>query len=87
MKAEHQRKVNIVSDAIARGENMHVELEDVPKLKDRLLSLKHNGRNFVQILETTQAAAAKQTSNTEKMVFNNQQKDNRWNRMFSKFLK
>lgn len=85
LKQEHKDKVSRLSDSINNRSHAEITVEDILRLQRQLLTLKHNGHIFRQILQTNEKMRS-QFKRKEKNVLTLSGIENAFSKMLSQFL-
>lgn len=85
LKREHKANVSRLSDAINNRSHAQISVKDILQLQEELLTLKHNGHIFRQILQTNEKMRT-QFKRKEKNVLSLSGIENAFSKLLKQFM-
>lgn len=85
LKREHKANVCRLTDAIRNRSHAQITAEDIPRLQEELLKLKHKGHIFRQILQTNEKMRS-QFKQKEKNVLSLSGIENAFSKLLKQFM-
>lgn len=85
LKREHKANVSRLTEAIRNRSHAQVTADDIPRLQEELLTLKHKGHIFRQILQTNDKMRS-QFKQKEKNVLSLSGIENAFSKLLKQFM-